>query len=298
MLESKKGDFGMKDNSVTPKIYIVFVVLLLAGALSLAVGLLLRPWFAEQSVEAARLAQPAETNQANSEAIASTIRQPGDVQDKGAVSIETPIANIRSSQSVNHITISIDNYRREQERILIDVCFDLPDASDWTMWNALLKYGGKAYEWSEMVPIEIRKPPADGKQQVLSFPTGGGVTETWVEATDDQKGYRCETIYFDDIPSEPDSNHYIFTIDALEAAPKEGEECTQAYLEKAQSVLDANKTGITVKCVEGEYTSGLGVAEKPTSMSMEEAQSILSSEDFYLALNGIKGPWTFEFEIK
>lgn len=288
----------MKNNSVATKRYTVFVVLILGGVLSLAVGLFLRPWFSEQSVEAARLSLPGEINRASAVSTAGVSAQNEGVNIVDTTSIETPTENTGTTQMVNNIAIRIDNFHRENERILIDVCFDLPNDSDWTMWNGFLKYGEKAYEWSGGGPIEIRKPPVDGKQQVLTFPTGGGVNVTWVDGTDGQKGYRCETVYFDGIPSASNSTHYTFTIDALEAAPREGEECTQAYLGKAQAALDANKTGIIVKCVEGEYVSGLEVADKPTSMSMEEAQSILSSEDFYLELNGIKGPWVFEFEIK
>lgn len=192
----------------------------------------------------------------------------------------------------------MDNYHRENERILIHVCFDLPDDSDWTMWDGLLQYGGKVYEWSGGGPTEIRKPPVDGKQQVLTFPADGGVNATWVNAVNAQKGYRCETVYFEGIPSVANSTHYTFTIDALEAAPREGEECAPAYLAKAQAALEADNTGITVKCTEGEFISGLEVADKPATMSIEEAQSILASPDLYLALNGIKGPWIFNFEIK
>ena len=288
----------MKKYSAATKRHTVFVVLILASVLFLTVGFFLRSWFSEQSVEGERLSQPGEINQVSAVSTASVSAQSGGVNIVDTTSIETPTEKNGTTQRVNNIAVRLENFRREKDRILIDVCFDLPDDSDWTMWNSFLQYGGKVYNWSEGEPIEIRKPPVDGKQMLLTFPAGGGVNETWVEAADGQKGYRCDTVYFDGIPLESNSTHYTFTIDALEAAPWEGQECTQAYLEKAQAVLDANKTGITVKCMKGENTSGLEVADKPTSMSMEDAQSILSSSDIYLGLNGIKGPWIFEFEIK
>jgi hypothetical protein len=96
----------------------------------------------------------------------------------------------------------------------------------------------------------------------------------------------------------PNVRYFLFTIEALEAAPREGEECAPAYLEKAQAALDAYQTGITFKYVQAEYTSGLEVADKPASLSLEQTQAILASQDFYLDLHGLRGPWVFELAIE
>jgi hypothetical protein len=51
------------------------------------------------------------------------------------------------------------------------------------------------------------------------------------------------------------------------------------------------------KCIEEEYIGGLEVVDKPDSMSLETAQAYLSSQDFYLDLHGVRGPWVFTFTI-
>lgn len=288
----------MKNQKTATKKYTKFVVLILAAVLFLAVGLLIN-WFSRQNVEAAKSSPPEEIDQASALSEMSASAQNDGVDIIDTTPMEIPAKNAILTQTVNNIDISIDNFRREGDKFLIDVRFDLPDDADWTIWNSYLSYGGKVYKWSEWAPIEIREPPVDGKQKVYTFPPAPGRMEvTLVDAIEGQKGYRFDTIYFDEVPTDPDSTHYTFTIDAIVARPYEGEECTQAYLEKAQAFLDAKKTGIKVKCITEEYHSGLEIADKPESMSMEEAQSILNNNDFYLGLNGIKGPWIFEFEIK
>lgn len=155
----------------------------------------------------------------------------------------------------------------------------------------------KIYRWSEMAPSEIRKPPVDGIQQIWTFKPEGGVDIQSVEADGSEPAYRCETIYFEGIAGSPASTLYTLTIEALEAAPREGEYCSSAYLQKVQDALDAHQTGITIKCIEEEYIDGLEVVTKPETMSMESAKAYISSTDFYLDLNGHRGPWVFTFTL-
>lgn len=148
-----------------------------------------------------------------------------------------------------------------------------------------------------MAPSEIRKPPVDGIQQIWIFKPEGGVDIQSVEADGSEPAYRCETIYFEGIAGSPASTLYTLTIEALEATPREGEYCSSAYLRKVQDALDARQTGITIKCIEEEYIDGLEVVTKPETMSMESAKAYISSTDFYLDLNGHRGPWVFTFTL-
>jgi hypothetical protein len=88
-------------------------------------------------------------------------------------------------------------------------------------------------------------------------------------------------------------------VHSLAAAPREGEECSAAFLGKVQQALDARNTGIKVQCYRNEFgsggSSGVKVASKPASMSMEEAEAMLSSQEMFLDLYGIRGPWVFYF---
>jgi hypothetical protein len=288
----------MKNKDMTTKRYTGLIVLVLAGVFSLALGLLLRPWFSERIVTAAKASQPQETGQAKADSSIDVSNQSEMVHNQKADSSSEPVKNIEITQRVNNIEITVDHFRREKDQVLLDVCFQLPDNSDWLMWNGLLKYGKEVYEWSGGGPFEIRLPPENGKQRVFTFPEGGGIKDTWEDAVDGQIGRRCETVYFDNIPLAANQTHFTFTIDAIEAAPREGEECTRAYLDKWQTALDARKTGIRIKCIEEEYISGLEIADKPASMSMEDAKTIIHSMDLYLDVNGIRGPWIFEFDIK
>jgi hypothetical protein len=286
----------MKNRDIPTKRLRLFV-LIFAGVFSLALGLFLRHWFTERSVAAADLPPSQEIDSAVANPVNVDI-QGGDAQAEAIASADTSVESTKITQRVNNIEVTVDNFRREKDRVLVDVCFDLPDDSDWTMWDASLKYGEGVYVWSEGRPIEIRKPPVDGKQQVMTFSETGGMEVNWEAATDDQKGYRCETIYFDSVPSDASQTRFTFIVNAFEAAPREGETCSQSYLEKWQAALDARKTGITVTCIEENYISGLEVADKPASMSVEEAEAIIHSTDLYLDVNGIKGPWIFEFDIE
>jgi hypothetical protein len=278
--------------------YRKLVWLILLSVLSLIVALVLRPYFSGKNAEAAKDSPSGEINLVNAEPMTDTSSQSASAPDVDAISVKSAAVSTTNTQTVNNIAIRVDSFRQDNEQVLIDVCFDLPDNSDWTIWSATLTLEGKTYTWSGWDPIEIRLPPVDGKQQVTIFLPEGGIEVSLVDMGVGQTGFRCDTVYFDGVPAGVNSTRYTLTIDALEAAPKEGEECTQAYLEKAQAVLDAKNSGITVKCAEQDYIGGLEIATKPESMSIDEAQSMLYDPEFYLDLNGIRGPWVFELEIK
>jgi len=263
------------------------MVILLVCAFALAIGLLLKSHLSEQPVQAAEDGQPAAETREETVGVS-----------KPHVASKPPESPINSTaQTVDGVEIRFIGAKQEDKTVLVNICFDLLDDSDWTIWNSSLEIDGQIYRWSEMAPSEILKPPVDGIQQVWTFKSTGGVDIQSVEADENAPAYRCETIYFQGITNPASSNPFTFTIEALEAYPREGEICSSAYLRKAQAELDARQTGITVKCISEEFISGLEVVTKPETMSMDTAKAYLGSTDFYLDLNGIRGPWVFTFNI-
>lgn len=265
----------------------ILLVILIVCAFALSVGLFLKSQFSEQPVRAVEVSQTA----------AETREESVEVSNPLVASEPPQSLTDTTAQTVDMVEIRFTDAQQEDESVLVNICFDLPDDSDWTIWNSTLEIDGQIYRWSEMAPSEILKPPVDGMQQVWTFKSEGGVDIQSVEADENAPAYRCETIYFQGITDPASSNPYSFTIEALEAAPREGEYCSSAYLQKAQAVLDAHQTGITVKCIGEEFISGLEVVTKPETMSMDTAKAYLGSTDFYLDLHGIRGPWVFTFKI-
>jgi hypothetical protein len=208
----------------------------------------------------------------------------------------TPQTNTKP-QMVNGVEVRFEEAWQEEKAITVNICFDLPDDSDWTIWNSTLERDGKIYHWTEMAPTELRTPPEDDMQELWAFKPEGGVEIETVPADPDQPGYRCETIYFQGATNPAPSTLFTLSIEALEATPREGEYCSSAYLRKVQDALDARQTGITVKYIEEEYHDGLEVVTKPETMSMEAAKAYLASPNFYLDLNGLRGPWVFTFTL-
>lgn len=280
-------------NNVNLKRYAGLLILVTAGVLSLGLGLSLRPWLTERYASAAELPLPqvtVVTLPALAEEMGTSVR------DASALTKDT-----RLIQKTNGILVTIDNFRRENNKFLLDVCYDFPTNLDWTIWDAHLDDGvSGSIAWDKADPIIIREPPVDGKQRVTPFErtqVGIKVGEPrWEDASDTTMGLRCDTLYFDGVSEV--STHLTFTLDAIAAYPKEGEECDPAYLAKYQAALDARNTGIKVDCRHEEYMSGVEVLDKPASMSLEEAENILHGNDLFLDIRGIRGPWVFVFELK
>lgn len=268
-------------------------LLVIAGVLSLGLGLSLRPWLTERNASAADLPLPQVT--------VATLPALAGESDTSVGDANALPKDPRLTQKVNGILVTADNFRRENNKLLLDVCYEFPTNLDWTIWDAHLDDGvSGSLAWDKADPIIIRDPPVDGKQKVTPFErtqVGVKVGEPrWEDASDTTMGLRCDTLYFDGVSEV--STHLTFTLDAIAAYPSEGEECDPAYLAKYQAALDARNIGIKVDCRHEEYTSGVEVLDKPASMSLDEAENILHSNDLFLDLRGIRGPWVFEYEIK
>ncbi len=230
-------------------------------ALALAIGLAVRAWSQEGSAQAQQ-ASPARAAaegalQGGATSAGSEITEPGEGTG---------------------ITVQASNFRFEGDRFLADVCFDLPDEDDWTIRNASLRYGDT---------------------EIVGLRDGFGFSQIGIilPGTEGAKGQRCDTIHFT-LPEPYKGGPVTLIIHAIAAMPREGEVCNPSFLARAQEVLDAQSTGIRVGCVQdplasGGVVEGLTVLEKPEGMSLEEAQALIGSQDFFIDVRGFRGNWAF-----
>src|SRR5512144_872035 len=51
---------------------------------------------------------------------------------------------LNASQTVGGFAVSVQKAWRDGKQVNADICFTLPDTSDWTVWAAHLEYDGQA----------------------------------------------------------------------------------------------------------------------------------------------------------
>ncbi len=168
-----------------------------------------------------------------------------------------------TSQTVGGFAINLERAWRDGKQVKADVCFALPDASDWTIWNASFAYAGQSV--SEFSSSMISRKDPSGNEA----------------------GQRCDELAFY-VPPDADLSSSSLTIDSIGAYPTQDEYCS-LYLPKIQQAMADRGTGISVDCAEQNGSMVMQITSKPASMSQEEAEKIVFSDDFYT----VKGPWTF-----
>ena len=62
---------------------------------------------------------------------------------------------------------------------------------------------------------------------------------------------------------------------------------------KIQQVLNERGIAITLNCSDVNGVETMQIASKPDTMSQEEAEQIVFSDEFYT----VKGPWSFTFNL-
>lgn len=180
-------------------------------------------------------------------------------------SVQAPEA--ASVQAVSGFEVQFQSARREGKQVYIDVCFTLPDSSDWTIWNAHLEYAGQSISEFGTTLLSTQEP-ANG-----------------------QPGRRCDTLQFY-VPPDADLSAVTLVVESLAAPPREGEYCT-VYMPKIQQAMIERGTGITLACVDHEGIASMEITGKPDTMSQEEAELIVYSDEFYT----VRGPWSFTFSL-
>jgi hypothetical protein len=177
-------------------------------------------------------------------------------------------APVTSLQTSSGIEVRADRAWREGKQVNVDVCFTLPDTSDWSIWNASLQY-------------------PDGN--VLDF---GTTLLSIQEPVEGQSGQRCDTLSFLNVPPDADLSNVTITVDGISAQPRPEDYCT-IYMPKIQQTLTDRGIAITLNCADVNGVQTMQIAAKPDTMSQEEAEQIVYSDEFYT----IKGPWSFTFNL-
>ena len=177
-------------------------------------------------------------------------------------------APINSLQASSGIEVRADRAWRDGKQVNVDVCFTLLDASDWSIWGASLQYPGGS---------------------VLDF---GSTLLSIQEPVEGQSGRRCDTLSFLNVPPDADLSNAVVTVDAIAAQPRAEDYCT-IYMPKIQQTLTERGVAITLNCADVNGVQTMQIASKPDTMSQEEAEQIVYSDEFYT----VKGPWSFTFNL-
>jgi len=171
-------------------------------------------------------------------------------------------------QSSSGIQVQVNRAWRDGKEVHAEVCFSLLDASDWSIWGASLQYTGGS---------------------VIDF---GSTLLSIQEAGDGQSGLRCDTLSFFNVPPDADLSTAIISIDAVAAPPRAEDYCT-IYIYKIQQALAERNIAIQLGCVDSDGVLTMQIISRPDTMSQEEAEQIVYSDEFYT----VKGPWSFVFDL-
>jgi hypothetical protein len=186
-----------------------------------------------------------------------------------ADSYPTAAANsISTDQLVSGINVHVDRAWQEGKQVYADVCFTLPDASDWTIWNASLKYADVVLQEYGATLLSSQEPTGDG-----------------------QPGQRCDTLEFY-VPPDANLSSVTVSIGAIASFPRQEDYCT-IYMPKIQQVLNERGIGITLSCSDVNGAMTMQITGKPETMSQEEAEQLVYSDEFFT----ITGPWEFTFNL-
>ena len=139
----------------------------------------------------------------------------------------------------------------------------MPDGSDWTIWNARLEYAGQTV--------------SEFSSSMVSKQDSAGATP----------GQRCDLLGFY-VPPDADLSVASLTIESLGAYPTPDEYCT-LYMPKIQQALKQKGVDITLDCADTNGTMAMQISGKPSSMTQEQAEQLVYSDEFYT----VKGPWSF-----
>ena len=171
-------------------------------------------------------------------------------------------------QSASGVNVRVDRAWRDGKEVHAEVCYSLPDTSDWSIWSASLQYAGGS---------------------VIDF---GSTMISLQEAAEGQSGVRCDDLSFFNVPPDADLTNAVITIDAIAAPPRAEEYCT-IYIYKIQQALNDRGIPITLACVDSAGVQVMQIVGKPDTMSQEEAEQIVYSDEFYT----VRGPWSFAFNL-
>jgi hypothetical protein len=176
--------------------------------------------------------------------------------------------SVAPMQTLSGIEVRADRAWRDGKEVHAEVCFTLLDTSNWSISGASLQYaGGSVVDFSSTL-LRVQ------------------------EAVEGQSGVRCDDLAFFNIPPDADLTNVTVTIDAIAALPRDEDYCT-IYMPKIQQTLNERGIAIQLGCVDSAGVQTMQILSKPDTMSQEEAEQIVYSDEFYT----VKGPWSFAFNL-
>lgn len=176
--------------------------------------------------------------------------------------------SISPNQVVSGIDVRVERAWQEGKQVYADVCYTLPDASDWTIWNASLKYADVVLQEYGTTLLSSQEPTGDG-----------------------QPGLRCDVLEFY-VPPDAILSTVTVSIEAIGSFPRQEDYCS-IYMPKIQQAFNERGVAITLECSDVEGVATMQIASKPDTMSQEEAEQLVYSDEFFT----IKGPWDFTFNL-
>jgi len=175
---------------------------------------------------------------------------------------------ISPNQVVSGIDVRVERAWLEGKQVYAEVCFTLPDASDWTIWSASLKYDAVVLQEYGTTLLRLQEPTGDG-----------------------QPGLRCDTLEFY-VPPDANLGTVTVSIEKIGVFPRQEDYCA-IYMPKIQQVFNERGTAITLACTDVNGVQTMQIASKPETMSQEEAEQLVYSDEFFT----ITGPWEFSFNL-
>jgi hypothetical protein len=172
-------------------------------------------------------------------------------------------AESNTSLTVSGFSVNLQKAWRDGKQVYADVCYTLPDSSDWTVWNAHLEYSGETI--SEFSTSMLSKQGAENGRP----------------------GQRCDELSFY-VPPDADLSSSSLTVESLGAYPNQDEYCS-LYMPKIQQTLNERGIGITLNCSDVNGAMTMQITGKPDTMSQQDAEQAVFSDEFYT----ISGPWSF-----
>lgn len=198
--------------------------------------------------------------------------------------------------SANGLEMSAANFRVEDNVLKVDVCYQKPNNENWLVFDTAIQVGETKVSVNGASGLEETSSMEDGRRQIYTFANRADELPGQIQYVeyDGLPDYRCDTLDFR-IGSSLDLSHFELVIKTLMLDRHDGEECTK-YRDTVQGILDAKGLGIRMDCVMQEYGSFQTIAEKPDSMSQEEAEQLVS--DAFREAFMINGPWVFTVTIE
>ena len=175
---------------------------------------------------------------------------------------------ISPNQLISGIDVRVESAWQEGKQVYADVCYTMPDDSDWTIWRASLKYADVVLQEYGATFLRSQEPSGDG-----------------------QPGSRCDTLEFY-VPPDANLSTVTVSIEAIASLPRQEDYCS-IYMPKIQQILNERGVAIALECTNINGVETMQIAGKPDSMSQEEAEQLVYSDEFFT----ITGPWEFTFNL-